>query len=85
MSIGYLHTKTGIDAQHALKEAPELDADSFGGGIVYQVNKTLKIDLGAAIVDYKGKSYIDTSSGSAVLIGLKKEVVMFSAGVQYRF
>jgi long-chain fatty acid transport protein len=84
-SIGYLHTKTGMDAQHALKEAPELDADSFGCGIVYRINETLKIDLGAAIVDYKGDSYIDTSSGSLVLIGLKKEVVMFSAGVQYRF
>lgn len=84
-SIGYLHTKTGMDAQYALKEAPELDADSFGAGIVYNINETLKIDLGAAIVDYKGDSYIDTSSGSAVLVGLKKEVVMFSAGVQYRF
>ncbi len=84
-TIGYLHTNTGMDPQYALKEAPELDADSIGGGIVYTVNETFKIDLGAAIVDYKGDSYTDISSGSAVLIGLKKEVVMFSAGVQYRF
>jgi long-chain fatty acid transport protein len=84
-SIGYLHTNTGMDAKHALKEAPELNADSIGAGVVYQISEDLKIDLGSAVVDYKGDSYIDTSSGSAVLIGLKKKVVMFSAGIQYRF
>lgn len=84
-SIGYLHTQTGMDSQYALKEAPELDADSFGAGIVYNINKTLKIDLGTSIVDYKNDNYTDTSSGSPVLIGFEKKVVMFSAGAQYRF
>jgi long-chain fatty acid transport protein len=84
-SIGYLHTSTGMDAQHALKEAPELDADSYGAGVVYQVNEGIRIDLGAALVDYKSGSYVDTSSGSALLIGLNKEVIMFSAGIQYCF
>jgi long-chain fatty acid transport protein len=84
-SMGYLHTRTGMEAQYALKEAPELNADSYGCGIVYNINKTLKIDLGAAIVDYKTDLYTDTSSGSAVVIGLEKEVVMLSAGGQYRF
>jgi long-chain fatty acid transport protein len=84
-SIGYLHTQTGMDASHALKEAPELDANSYGGGIVYQINKGLKVDLGAAIVEYKTDSYIDISSGSALAIGFDKDVVMLSAGVQYRF
>jgi long-chain fatty acid transport protein len=84
-SIGFLHTRTGIDARYALKEAPELNANSYGGGIIYQVNKDLKIDLGAAIVDYKTDSYTDTSSGTSIMIGLEKDVVMLSAGGQYHF
>ncbi len=84
-SLGYLYTKTGEDVRFAIKEAPALDANTFGTGIVYNPNEILKIDLGVGLADYKGESYVDISSGSAMVIGLEKDVLMFSAGVEYRF
>ncbi len=85
LSAGYLYTETGITAMYALKEAPPLDANAFGAGIVYNVNDDLKIDFGLGIAKYGSDSYTDTSSGTPLLIGLEKDVVMVSAGVQYRF
>lgn len=84
-SIGYLYTDTGMDAQYALKEAPELRATSFGVGVVYNWNEKLKMDLGFGIVSYDNDSYTDTSSGQAMIIELDKSVTMFSAGIEYKF
>ncbi len=84
-SIGYLYTRTGMDARYALKEAPELNARSFGGGIAYKKGENLVIDTGMAFVSYENDSYTDTSSGSPLEIEFAKDVVMFSAGVQYHF
>ena len=85
LSAGYLYTQTGMPAQYALKEAPELNANAFGAGLVYYVDKNLKVDCGLGFVDYESDSYIDTLSGTPLLIGLEKDVVMLSAGVQYHF
>ncbi len=84
-TVGYLHTITGMDARYALKEAPELNAESFGCGIVYKYSEKLKMNFGAALVSYHSDSYTDTSSGTAMLITLDKAVKMFSAGAEYRF
>lgn len=83
-SAGYLYTKTGMDAKYALKEAPELNANSFGAGFVYS-GDNYKIDCGLGLVDYESDSYTDMSSGTPLVIGLEKDVVMLSAGIQYSF
>lgn len=85
LSAGYLYTQTGMSARYALKEAPELDANTFGAGFVYHVNESLKIDCGIAMVDYESESYTDASLGTPIVIGLAKDVVMAAAGVQYHF
>ncbi len=85
LTAGYLYTKTGMDARYALKEAPELDANTIGAGFVYKWNENLKIDCGIGLADYKGSSYTDISSGTPLVIGLEKDVIMLSAGVEYRF
>lgn len=85
LTAGYLYTETGIKADYALKEAPPLDANTFGAGLVYNVNNQLKIDCGIGIASYGSDSYTDTSSGSSLVIGLEKEVVMIEAGAEYRF
>jgi long-chain fatty acid transport protein len=83
LSAGYLYTETGIDAVDTINEAPPLDANSYAAGLVYDVNDNLKIDGGIGIATYKSDSYTDMLTG--LVIGLKKEVVMLSAGAQYRF
>ncbi len=84
-SVGWLHTQTGMDAQYALKEAPELDATTTGFGIIYDPSDNMRLDFGIGFVSYHGDSYTDTSSGSAIVIGLDKSVKMFSAGIEYKF
>ncbi|MGD9159061.1 MAG: outer membrane protein transport protein [Desulfobacteraceae bacterium] len=83
LSAGYLYTETGIDARYTIKEAPPLDANTFGAGLVYNVNDELKIDCGIGLATYKSDLYTDSLTG--LVIGLEKEVVMIAAGVQYRF
>ena len=85
LSAGYLYTQTGMTAQYALKEAPELNANTFGAGLVYYVDKSLKVDFGIGVANYESDSYIDTFSGTPLSIGLAKDVVMLSAGLQYGF
>ena len=84
-SIGYLHTETGMDVRYALKEAPELNAESFGLGVAYKYNANLKMDFGLGFVSYNGDSYTDLSTDTAMVIGLEKSVKMVSAGIEYRF
>lgn len=84
-SVGYLYTDTGMNAEYALKEAPELNANTIGLGVIYKYSENLKMDFGVGFVSYDDDSYTDLSSGTAMVIGLDKSVKMFSAGVEYRF
>ena len=60
-----------------------MDANSYAAGLAYQVNDSLKIDGGITLATYKSDSYTDPLTG--LVIGLEKDVLMFSAGAQYRF
>lgn len=82
-SIGYLKTKTGMEALNASNEAPELDATSYGVGIQYNYSDNLKMNFGAGLVSYKSDSYTDQTTRIPVV--LDKDVKMFSAGAEYRF
>lgn len=84
-SMGYLKTKTGMQPAAALKEAPELDANSIGAGFMYQMNENLKIDVGIGAVNYEGDTYVDYSSGTPLVIGLDKDVTFLSLALQYTF
>ena len=45
-SIGYIHTETGIDPEDMTPENPELDANTFGGGLAYSYNQKFHVNLG---------------------------------------
>jgi long-subunit fatty acid transport protein len=83
--MGYLKTKTGMQPAAALKEAPELDANSIGAGFMYQMNENLKIDVGIGAVNYEGDTYVDYSSGTPLVIGFDKDVTFLSLALQYTF
>ena len=82
-TIGYLNTKTGMEARYATNEAPELDATSFGLGIKYKYSENLKMDFGVGYVSYDRGSYNDSLTNLPVI--LDKEVTMIAAGAQYSF
>lgn len=84
-SIGYLYTDTGMEAQYMLNEVPELNADSFGAGLVYKWNPNLETTFGVGMVSYDSDSYINTSSGTPLVIGFEKDVFFVALGMQYKF
>lgn len=84
-SLGYLKTDTGMQPAAALYEAPELDANSFGAGFMYQWTENLKIDCGLGVVNYSSDSYVDYSTGQPMVIGLEKDVTFLAFALTYTF
>lgn len=79
-SIGYLMTDIKVDENQQLNEPeePKLDANSFGGGVVWSATPDLAVTLGAA---YSMYDEVKDSQG----IEYDKTVFNASVGVQYRF
>jgi long-chain fatty acid transport protein len=86
-SLGYLHTNiVGMEKVSLLTEAPELDADTIGAGVVYSPIDRLDISLGYTDVNYEGVTTSDSNSSRApVGTELEKDVWALSLGLQYHF
>jgi len=76
-SAGYMYTSTGIDPDHILAEAPELDAHSIGYGILYKIKPNVDLNFGVLKVFY--------SDLKEAGVKYEKEVATFAAGIQYKF
>jgi len=77
-SLGYMLTNTGIDADHMLPEAPELDANTFCGGIAWKAMENLTLNFALMTTIYDS----DTRSDG---IKLEKNIVGTGMSVQYKF
>jgi len=77
-SVGYMLTDTGINPDDMLPEAPELDAQTVCGGILYEVIPGLNLNFALQHTFYEeGK----TSTG----IIYEKDVTGLGFGIQYKF
>lgn len=77
-SVGYMLTDTGINPDDMLPEAPELDAQTICGGILYEVIPGLNLNFALQHTFYEeGK----TSTG----IIYEKDVTGLGFGIQYKF
>ena len=77
-SVGYMLTDTGINPDDMLPEAPELDAQTVCGGILYEVIPGLNLNFAVQHTFYEDGT---TSSG----IVYEKAITGFGFGIQYKF
>jgi len=77
-SAGYMYTQTGIGPDDMLPEAPELDAQTVCGGVVYEAIPGLNLNFALANTFYKSETRSDG-------IKLDKDVTGFGFGIQYKF
>ncbi len=88
-SIGYLRTEImGMKSADLLPEAPELDADSVGLGLVWSPLERLDVTLGGVRVWYESvKTGSDSTASGRGPAGTQydKDVWGLSFGLQYRF
>ena len=85
-SIGYLHTEIkGMKAQDLLPEAPELDANSVGLGLVWSPIERLSISLGGERSWYESVKTGANSQRAPAGTQYDKDVWGIALGLQYRF
>jgi len=77
-SVGYMLTNTGISPDEMLPEAPELDAQTVCGGLLYEVIPDLNLNFALMHSFYEKET---TSSG----IVYEKAITGFGFGIQYKF
>ena len=82
-SVGYLYTKTGVDAENMTPELPELDAHSLGAGVVWEVNPKLALNFGLGHVFYQSESFVSMATGAN--IKYEKDINFLAFGIQYKF
>ena len=86
-SLGYLYTEIGLDDDEQINEPeePKLDANAFGGGVVWSPIAALSITAGGAIVVYDDvDGNVDTARGETESINYDKEVWNVSIGIQWK-
>jgi long-chain fatty acid transport protein len=85
-SVGYLRTDIrGMDSQDLLPEAPELDANTIGLGLVWSPLERLSLTLSGTRVWYESTKTGETSSRAPEGTEYDKDVWSVAFGVQYRF
>ena len=82
-SIGYLHTKLGMDPQYMLPENPELDVNTIGGGIAYSFNEKFHTNISIGNSFYRDDSFVSQSTGATVKY--EKNIFFLALGLEYRF
>jgi long-chain fatty acid transport protein len=82
-SIGYMLTKTGIDAEVLLPEAPELDVNTICGGVAWEPKDNMTLNF--ALVN----SFYNSETGTIPVFGsdveLEKNVFGVGFGIEYKF
>jgi long-chain fatty acid transport protein len=85
-SIGYLHTNIqGMKSQDLLPEAPELDANTVGLGVVWSPIERLDLTLSGLRAWYESTKTDATSSRAPAGTQYDKDVWGIAFGIQYRF
>jgi long-chain fatty acid transport protein len=88
-SIGYLHTQImGMNSEDLLPEAPELDANSLGLGLVWSPLERLDVTLGGVRSWYESvKTGSNSTASGRAPAGTQydKDVWGLAFGLQYRF
>jgi long-chain fatty acid transport protein len=85
-SVGYLHTEIkGMQSTSLLPEAPELDADSVGLGLVWSPTERLSLTLSGERSWYDSVKTSANSSRSPAGTQYDKDVWGAAIGLQYRF
>jgi long-chain fatty acid transport protein len=85
-SIGYMHTEIkGMNGEDLLPEAPELDANTIGLGVVYSPVERLSITLSGCKVWYDSRQTHETSTRAVAGTEYDKDVWGVALGLQYRF
>jgi long-chain fatty acid transport protein len=88
-SVGYLRTEIkGMDSQDLLPEAPELDANTIGLGLVWSPLERLSLTLSGLKVWYESvKTGAESTAAGRSPAGteLDKDVWGLALGLQYRF
>jgi len=82
-SIGYMHTETGIDPEDMTPENPELDANTFVGGIAYAYNQKFHVNLGIGYSSYEDDDFVSSLTGAKV--EYEKDITFVAFGLEYRF
>jgi long-chain fatty acid transport protein len=76
-SIGYLHTDTGIDAEYMLPEAPQLNANTIGGGVAYEAIPGMMLNFSLGNAFYEDDSFS--------VVEYEKNNFFMAFGIQYKF
>ena len=85
-SVGYLHTEIkGMDTETLLPEAPELDANTVGIGVVWSPIERLSLTLSGLRAWYESDKTGSASSRAPANTEYDKDVWGVSFGIQYRF
>jgi long-subunit fatty acid transport protein len=85
-SLGYMYTNiVGMEKESLLVEAPELDANTIGAGVVSSPTDRFDITLGYTDVNYDSVTTDTTTSRAPAGTELAKDVWAVSLGLQYRF
>ncbi len=69
-----------------LPEAPELDAETIGLGVAWQVIPRLALNFGIGQVDYKSETSGTAASGAFFPnVTYEKDILFLAFGIQYKF
>jgi long-chain fatty acid transport protein len=85
-SVGYMHTEIkGMNSEDLLPEAPELDANTVGLGLVWSPIERLSLTLAGTKVWYESVKTDANSSRAPAGTQYDKDVWGLALGLQYRF
>jgi long-chain fatty acid transport protein len=80
-SIGYMHTKLGLNPEDMLPENPELDANTIGAGIAYAITEQFHTNISIGNSFYEDDSFTSPLG----LVEYKKNIFFMALGLEYRF
>jgi long-chain fatty acid transport protein len=81
-TLGYLYTKTGVDAKDMTPELPELNANTLGAGLKYKATDRLNLMFSLGHVFYQDASFVN---GFSQAITYEKKITFFGVGLEYKF
>lgn len=85
-TLGYLYTETGIEAKDMTPEAPELDANTIGGGVAWKAMKALTLNFAVGNSFYTSESFTYVPSpGASDKVEYEKNNLFIGFGLEYKF
>jgi long-chain fatty acid transport protein len=82
-SAGWLYSKTGVEAKDMFSLFPELDANTLGFGVAWQIIPNLDLNLALGKVFYQDADFTDPLTGLNVTY--EKDINFLALGLQYKF